>query len=48
MFAPSENPAINNFTFVSINGGLETQNDVVDDDVEANLWVFNDGLESTY
>lgn len=37
MFVPKENPTLNNFTYVLINGGLETQSDTVDDDVEANL-----------
>ena len=35
-YTPEEDPAIANFTFVLINGGLSTQNDTVDDDVEAN------------
>ena len=36
MFAPTEDPKINNFTYVLINGGLDNQTDIVDDDVEAN------------
>ena len=35
-YTPEEDPAIANFTYVLINGGLSTQNDTVDDDVEAN------------
>ena len=36
MFAPEQNPKLNNFTYVFINGGLGLQNDTVDNDVEAN------------
>jgi len=36
MFAPEQNRKLNNFTYVLINGGLSTQDDTVDDDVEAN------------
>ena len=36
MFAPEQNPKLNNFTYVLINGGLDLQNDTVDNDVEAN------------
>lgn len=35
-FAPNQNTVLNNFTYVSINGGLDTQNDTVDNDLEAN------------
>ncbi|KAI9813573.1 MAG: vesicle formation at the endoplasmic reticulum [Pycnora praestabilis] len=44
-FAPNE--VSDNFTFVSVNGGLLTQNDTVDDDVEANLDVQY-GLSISY
>jgi tripeptidyl-peptidase-1 len=36
-YAPQQNPQRNNFTYTLINGGLATQNDTVDDDIEANL-----------
>ena len=36
MFAPEQNPKLNNFTYILINGGLDSQNDTIDNDVEAN------------
>lgn len=36
-YAPQQDPAKNNFTHTLINGGKDTQDDTVNDDVEANL-----------
>ena len=40
IFAPDQDRQKNNFTYTLINGGLATQNDTVDIDVEANCKRF--------
>ena len=47
-YTPEEDPAIANFTYVLINGGLGTQNDTVDDDVEANRKLIGGGADFSF